>query len=92
MGLVIGVFVVCYGIYLRCSLVLLSDSNASCKDRQYKIPVLVLNSAFNPLSYAFFKIDIKKELRRSIGHVFFFKEKGPWSRKKGRTKRHMRIH
>ena len=75
MGLVIGVFVVCYGIYLRCSLVLLSDSNASCKDKQYKIPVLVLNSAFNPLSYAFFKIDIKKELRRSIGHVFFLKRK-----------------
>ena len=55
MGIVIGVFVVCYGIYLRCSLVVLSDTNASCKDEQYKVPVLVLNSAINPLSYAFFQ-------------------------------------
>ena len=61
MGIVIGVFVVCYGIYLRCSLVVLFDTNASCKDQQYKIPVLVLNSAINPLSYAFFKRDIQKE-------------------------------
>ena len=69
MGIVIGVFVVCYGIYLRCSLVVLSDTNASCKDEQYKIPVLVLNSAINPLSYAFFKRDIKKEFKRLISQV-----------------------
>ena len=73
MGIVIGVFVVCYGIYLRCSLVVLSDTNASCKDEQYKIPVLVLNSAINPLSYAFFKRDIKKEFKRLIGKVVFMK-------------------
>ncbi|CAH3180247.1 unnamed protein product [Porites lobata] len=69
MGIVIGVFVVCYGIYLRCSLVVLSDTNASCKDEQYKVPVLVLNSAINPLSYAFFKRDIKKEFKRLISQV-----------------------
>ena len=69
MGIVIGVFVVCYGIYLRCSLVVLSDTNASCKDEQYKIPVLVLNSAINPMSYAFFKRDIKKEFKRLISQV-----------------------
>ena len=45
MGIVIGVFLVCYEIYLRCSLVVLSDTNASCKDEQYKIPFLVLNPA-----------------------------------------------
>ena len=73
MGIVIGVFVVCYGIYLRCSLVVLSDTNASCKDEQYKIPVLVLNSAINPLSYAFFKRDIKKEFKRLISLVVFKK-------------------
>ena len=77
MGLVIGVFLVCYGIHLRCSIVVLFDTNASCKDEQFKIPVLVLNSAINPLSYALFKRDIKKELRRLIGHSSFFKEKGP---------------
>ncbi|CAH3180236.1 unnamed protein product [Porites lobata] len=69
MGIVIGVFVVCYGIYLRCSLVVLSDTNASCKDEQYKVPVLVLNSAINPLSYAFFKRDIKKEFKRLISQL-----------------------
>ena len=69
MGIVIGVFVVCYGIYLRCSLVVLFDTNASCKDEQYKIPVLVLNSAINPLSYAFFKRDIKKEFKTFISQL-----------------------
>ena len=73
MSIVIGVFVVCYGIYLRCSLLVVSDTNASCKDEQYKTPVLVLNSAINPLSYAFFKRDIKKEFKRLIGQVPVFK-------------------
>ena len=68
MGLVIGVFLVCYGIHLRCSLVVLFDTNESCKDEQFKIPVLVLNSAVNPLSYAFFKRDMNKELRNFIEH------------------------
>ena len=75
MGLVIGVFLVCYGIHLRCSLVVLFDTNASCKDEQFKIPVLVLNSAVNPLSYAFFKRDINKELRNFIEHGFFLMNK-----------------
>ena len=55
------------------SLLVVFDTNASCKDEQYKIPVLVLNSAINPLSYAFFKRDIKKEFRRLIGQVVFKK-------------------
>ena len=69
MGIVIGVFVVCYEIYLRCSLLVLFDTNALCKDEQYKIPVLVLNSDIDPLSYAFFKRDIKKEFKRPISKV-----------------------
>ena len=73
MGIVIGVFVVCHGIYLRCSLAVLSNTNASCKDEQYKIPVLVLNSAINPLSYAFFKRDIKKKFKRLVFQVVFKK-------------------
>ena len=55
MGIVIGVFLVCYGIHLRCSLVVLFDSNASCKDEQYKIPFLVLNSAKPTILYLFQK-------------------------------------
>ena len=67
MGLVIGVFLVCYGMYLRCSFLTLSSSK--CNDQKYKIHVLVLNSAINPLAYAFFKRDIKKEFKRLVGAV-----------------------
>ena len=69
MGLVIGVFLVCSGMHLRCSFTLLFH-NTSCKDNEYKIPVLVLISAINPLAYAFFKRDIKKEFKRLVGAVF----------------------
>ena len=68
MGLVIGVFLVCYGMYLRCSFLILSSSR--CNDENYKIIFLVLNSAINPLAYAFFKRDIKKEFKRLVGTVF----------------------
>ena len=71
MGLVIGAFLVCYGMHLRCSFLTISSSR--CNDENYKIPFLVLNSAINPLAYAFFKRDIKKEFRRLIGWVVFKK-------------------
>ena len=73
MGLVIGVFLVCYRMYLRCSFLLLFQTtitSSPCNDKNYKIPVLVLNSAINPLAYAFFKRDIKKEFKRLVGAVF----------------------
>ena len=65
MAIVIVVFLVCYGIYLRCSLVALFD-NLRCNDIVYKIPMLVLNSAINPWVYAFFKRDIKKEMIKKL--------------------------
>ncbi|CAH3184724.1 unnamed protein product [Porites lobata] len=68
MGIVIRVFLVCYGMYLRCGFQILSSSR--CNDENYKIPFLVLNSAINPLAYAFFKRDIKKEFKRLVGSVF----------------------
>ena len=68
MGIVIGVFLVCYGMHLRCCFLILSSSR--CNDENYKIPILVLNSAINPLAYAFFKRDIKKEFKRLVGAVF----------------------
>ena len=64
MAIVIVVFLVCYGIYLRCSLVILLD--LKCNDTVYKIPMLVLNSAINPWAYAFFKRDIKKEMMKKL--------------------------
>ena len=65
MAIVIVVFLVCYGIYLRCSLVALLH-NLRCNNIVYKIPMLVLNSAINPWVYAFFKRDIKKEMIKKL--------------------------
>ena len=67
MGIVIGIFLLCYGIYLRCSLVyIFSYGQKPCNDREFKIPIMVLNSAVNPLAYSFFKRDINKEIKRRI--------------------------
>ena len=58
MGIVLGVFLVCYGMYLRCSFLLLFQptiTSSPCSDKMYKIPVVVLNWAINPLAYVFFK-------------------------------------
>ena len=65
MAIVIVVFLVCYGIYLRCSLVSLLHY-PRFNDKLYKIPMLVLNSAINPWAYAFFKRDIKKEIIKKL--------------------------
>ena len=66
MGIVIGLFLLCYGIYLRCTFVLIfSAGQIPCND-QFKIPILVLNFAVNPLAYSFFKRDINKEIKRRI--------------------------
>ena len=64
MALVVGLFLVCYGIYLRCSFVKIFQK--PCNDSKYKLPMLVLNSAVNPWAYAFFKRDIKNEFKRLI--------------------------
>ena len=65
MAVVIGLFLVCYGFYIRCTLVFFLK-NGKCNDEEYKIPLLVLNSVINPVAYAFFKRDIKKEIKQSV--------------------------
>jgi len=65
MAVVIGLFLLCYGFYIRCTFAhILKTGN--CNDEEYKITFLVLNSAVNPVAYAFYKKDIKKEIKRSI--------------------------
>ncbi|XP_020620003.1 histamine H2 receptor-like [Orbicella faveolata] len=65
MAVVIGLFLLCYGFYIRCSFkIILKEKN--CNDEEYKIPLLVLSSAINPVAYAFFKRDIKREIKRRI--------------------------
>ncbi|XP_078384799.1 trace amine-associated receptor 5-like [Oculina patagonica] len=68
MAVVVCLFLVCYGIFLRCSFVYIFSDHKSCNDLQYKLPIQVLNSACNPLAYAVFKRDIKKEFKRLIYH------------------------
>ena len=65
MILVSGVFIVYYGIMLRCNFVLMFSKHF-CKDFKYKVPLQVINSAINPVAYAFLKRDIKKEFERVI--------------------------
>ncbi|XP_078342551.1 octopamine receptor beta-2R-like [Oculina patagonica] len=71
MAIVIGLFLLCYAFYLRCSFkLILSNGNAVCNDQEYKVPLLLLNSAINPVAYAFFKRDIKKEIKNVFQKCF----------------------
>ena len=63
-ALITCVFLSCYGIMMRCSLLFLTGQ--SCNDFHYKIPLQVINSGINPIAYAFFKRDIKQEWRRLL--------------------------
>ena len=71
MGVVVGLFLVCYGIFIRCSIVFVVYS-ASCEDIEYKLPILVLNSAVNPLVYALLKRDINNEFKK-VTYVVTYK-------------------
>ena len=63
MIIVTSVFLLCYGLLLRCSISVLNDNN-DCNDFHYKMPLRVVNSGINPLAYVVFKRDIKAELER----------------------------
>ena len=67
MAVVIGLFLLANSCSLRCSLVyLLYTEKTPCNDQEYKIPLIVLNSAINPVAYALLKRDIKEEVKRRI--------------------------
>ena len=61
-ALITFVFLSCYLIMMRCSLLILTD-NQSCNDSYFKISLQVINSGINPIAYAFFKRDIKREFK-----------------------------
>ena len=70
LAVVVGFALSCYAIYLRCTFLHIkvlgnhTTHHLSCKsDFAYKIPMALLNSAINPLAYAFFKRDIKRALK-----------------------------
>ena len=68
MLVVIGLFLLCYGFYIRCTFTYILKTG-SCNYGQYKITFLVLNSAVNPVAYVVYKKDIKKEIKRSISCI-----------------------
>ena len=66
MAIVIGVFLACYAVHLRCGfqIVFKNHNDKLCDHDHVQVPLVVLNSAVNPLAYALFKRDIKKELKK----------------------------
>ena len=66
MTIVKGIFLLTNTFALRCGYILLFKTGKTCDDEAYKILLLVLNSAINPIAYAFFKRDIKKEMTKCI--------------------------
>ena len=71
MAIVVGVFLLCCGIQLRCGFQIVFNNHIEklCSAYHLQVPFLVFNSAVNPLAYALFKRDIKKELNRLICFV-----------------------
>ena len=65
MIIVVAFFLVCYGLYLDCSFVLVLNDE-KCTGNIYRVPLLILNSAANPVAYGFFKRDIKTEFKKLI--------------------------
>ena len=76
MAIVVALLFTCYGIYLLCDFVLLFFHEALCNDVRYKIPIFVSNSAVHPFTYAFFKWDIKKEIKKLVCRTTFKKDNG----------------
>ena len=71
MGIVVGLFLLCFGIFIRCTIVYVVFSG-KCEDEAFKIPILVLNSAVNPFVYALLKRDIHNEFKK-VTYVVTFK-------------------
>ena len=74
MAIVSSFFLVHSVVNIRCAFLRILTQAEDCYDLDYKIRLLVLNSAVNPLAYAVFKRDIKKELKRQICTVILKKQ------------------
>ena len=63
-ALITCVFLSCYGIMMRCSLLFLTGQSRN--DFYFKIPLQVINSGINPIAYASFIRDIQQECKRLL--------------------------
>ena len=69
MAIVIGVFLVCGAFKLQFGIDFLNSTSKARSEslvRCIRVLIMVFNSAINPIAYALFKRDIKKELKRLI--------------------------
>ena len=68
MAVVVGVFLLCCGFRLGCGFRLaVLNSEDYCADYYFMdVLTVVINSVVNPIAYALFKRDIKKEIKRLI--------------------------
>ena len=62
MTVVVSFFLVLCGLNMRCIFALLF--NDKCDKGNYRLIILVLNSALNPSAYASFKRNLKMEIKR----------------------------
>ena len=69
-AIVAGFAIMSYSIYIRCSVILFLNYAADCGDLEFKIPVLVSNSALNPLVYNLLKRDIKQAFKQLVKSIF----------------------
>ncbi|XP_068742274.1 D(3) dopamine receptor-like [Montipora capricornis] len=69
-AIVAGFAIMSYSIYIHCSVIIFLNPKADCGDFEFKIPVLVSNSALNPLAYTFLKRDIKKVFKQLVKSTF----------------------
>ena len=60
--IVVSLFLVPCGLNIRCIFAVIV--NDKCDRGKYRDLILVLNSAVNPLAYAFFKEDLKREINK----------------------------
>ena len=81
MAIVTVLFPIYCGSYIRC--VFINIWNDQCSAFNYSVPILLLNSAVNPLAYAFFKRDIKNEIKAFFRFVTLRRDKVEPSRKAG---------
>ena len=78
MSIVVVLFLVYCGVYVRC---LITFWTSHCSEYNKSIVIIViLNSAANPLAYAHFKGDIRKEIKRLIRRATFRQRKRVYCR------------
>ena len=81
MAVVTVLFPIYCGSYIRC--VFMNIWKDQCNAFNYSVPMLILNSAVNPLAYAFFKRDIKNEIKAFFSFMTLRRDKVERFRKAG---------